>query len=44
MIVLMDGGSQASCLHLNPVKILQKEVISAQKQPGCKKKVWPYLK
>ena len=34
MIVLMDGGS---CLHLNPVKILQKEVISAQKQPGCKK-------
>ena len=35
MIVLMDGGS---CLHLNPVKILQKEVMSAQKQPGCKKK------
>jgi len=38
MIVLMDGGSLASCLHLNPVKILQKEEISAQKQPGCKKK------
>jgi len=24
-------------LHLNPVKILQKEVISVQKKPGCKK-------
>jgi len=41
MIVLMDGGSLASCMHLNPVKILQKEVISAQKQPGCKKKARP---
>jgi len=34
MIVLMDDGSLASCLHLNPAKILQKEVISAQKQPA----------
>jgi len=42
MIVSMDGGSLG--LHLNPVKILQKEVISAQKQPGCKKKVRPCLK
>jgi len=42
--VLMDDGSLASCLHLNPVKILQKEVISAQKQPGCKKRVRPCLK
>jgi len=39
MIVLMDGGSLASCLHLNSVKILQKEVISAQKQFGYKKGV-----
>ena len=23
--------------HLNPLKILQKEVIFTQKQPGCKK-------
>jgi len=41
MIVLMDGGSLASCLHPNPVKILQKEVISAQKQPGCKERCGP---
>jgi len=24
--------------HLNPVKVLQKDVISIQKQRGCKKK------
>jgi len=24
--------------HLNPVKVLQKDVKSTQKQPGCKKK------
>jgi len=29
--------------HLNPVKVLQKDVISTQKQPGCKKKVRPSL-
>ena len=34
----MDGGSLASCLHLNPVKILQKEVISAQNSLAVKKK------
>jgi len=25
--------------HLNPVKVLQKDVISTKKQPGCKKGV-----
>ena len=28
-----------SHIHLNPVKVLQKDVKSTQKQPGCKKKV-----
>jgi len=42
MIVLTDDFWVAAT-HLNPVKILQKEVISTQKQPGCKKRASLFL-